>query len=326
MEEKVTILMAVYNGEKYLREQLDSILSQTHENWQLVIRDDRSTDKSLAILTEYLQRDPRIMLLSHGSDHGSACINFSQLAAWAASTDAAYVMFADQDDRWKPEKVSVSLAAIFKMEQELGTDHPCMCYSTFQLMDEKGEDLPQRMPLPNHLPLMLMLSENYAWGCTMIINSAALKKITPIPYQAANHDYWIALVISALGNNQLIDRDLLFYRQHTQNVSGNVDKMSFTQRFKRYVVNIHSMLKPLTENLITVQLFFNRYQQELKKEDSRQVAAFIGAYQQGVLPLLTTLMKYRIFKLGLGKNVVYFYSLIRLRKQVIAQTKIQKKI
>ena len=148
---EITILMATYNGEAYLKQQLDSILTQTYTNWKLVIRDDGSTDGTLGIITSYIQKDERVSLIRFGDLHGSACKNFSQLAEWAVANDKGTVMFSDQDDIWAADKVAVSVSAMNQLQHEYGAHMPLLCYSTFQLIDEQGVELPQKLGLPAQL-------------------------------------------------------------------------------------------------------------------------------------------------------------------------------
>jgi glycosyltransferase involved in cell wall biosynthesis len=318
---EVTILMATYNGASYLKEQLDSILDQDYIKWKLVIRDDGSTDDTLAIIQTYIAKDSRISGINYGNIHGSACGNFAQLVSWAIENPADYYMFADQDDIWRKNKVTVSVQEIRKQEEKYGKEIPQLCYSTFQFIDDRGTQLPQRLYLPAELELRILLNENHAWGCTMIINHSALQTISPIPLNAVNHDYWIALVIVALGKTRLIDQDLILYRQHTQNVSGSVDNMTLASRFKRYIRNSSYMLAALTANLTTVRIFFMRYKSQLKPGDYHMVDSFITAYESGNLKLIYTLFKYKIFKIGIAKNAVYLYTLFLLRRKVVSHIK-----
>jgi len=318
-QKEITILMATYNGEAYLVQQLDSILKQTYTDWKLVIRDDGSTDGTLGIITSYIKKDERISLICFGDLHGSACKNFSQLAEWAVVNNRGTVMFSDQDDIWKQDKIAVSVAEINLLEQQYGADIPLLCYSTFQFINEQGIELPQKLQLPAQLDLRVLLNENHAWGCTMILNPAALKAIVPVPENAVNHDYWIALVVAGLGKTKLIDRDLILYRQHTNNVSGNVNNMSFAKRFNRYVTNQDYMIGPLAANLKTVTDFYSRYKNELSNYDQKIVNEFIINYHKDFSHLIRTLLKYRIFKIGFAKNAVYFYTLLLLQKKVVKQ-------
>ena len=318
-QKEITILMATYNGEAYLIQQLDSILMQTYMNWKLVIRDDGSTDRTRSIITSYIKNDERISLICFGDVHGSACKNFSQLADWALTNNKGPVMFADQDDIWKDNKIAISIEELNRLEVQYGADVPLLCYSNFQFINAKGAELPQKLALPDHLQIRVLLNENHAWGCTMILNSAALAAITPIPLNAVNHDYWIALVVAALGKTKLIDQQLILYRQHNRNVSGNVANMSFASRFNRYIINQDYMIKPMAANLKTVMDFYSRYQDRLSAPDQTLINAFIINYHKDFFHLIRILFKNRIFKIGLAKNAAYLYTLLLLQKKVINQ-------
>lgn len=318
-QQEITILMATYNGEAYLVQQLESILMQTYAHWKLVIRDDGSTDGTLGIITSYIQKDERISMICFGDLHGSACKNFAQLAEWAVANDRGTVMFSDQDDIWAADKVAISVSEMNQLEQQYGAAVPLLCYSTFQFIDEQGVELPQKLQLPAQLELRILLNENHAWGCTMILNTAALKAIVPIPAIAVNHDYWIALVVAALGKTKLINQDLILYRQHTHNVSGNVDNMSFAKRFNRYITNQDYMIGPLAANLKTVMDFYSCYKEQLSNNDQKIINEFIINYHKDFPHLIRILFKYRIFKIGIAKNAVYFYTLLLLQKKVVRQ-------
>ena len=318
----LTILMATYNGAEYLEKQLDSILNQSYEAWELIIRDDRSTDATPEIIHSYVGKDARVTCIQYGSVHGSACRNFSQLFDWAYENNKSYVLFADQDDIWLVNKLERSLASLLKNEAIYGSDYPLLCYANLTFIDEHDHLIDARLPLPAQLSLPVLMNENYAWGCTMILNRAAVQKIKHIPAESVNHDYYAALVIGAFGKNILIDEDLILYRQHQKNVSGNVNKMTFMSRFNRYFSNTTYMLKPLVHNYELLQSFFDRYQNELSDQQVKMISSFLYQYQKSFLALFRTMWRYHIFKIGLGKNVVYLYTLFLLRKKVMAKVKL----
>jgi len=313
----LTILMATYNGAEYLERQLESILNQSYPSWELIIRDDQSGDDTLQIINSYLEKDSRIKLINYGSAHGSACRNFSALFDWAYANDKSYVLFADQDDIWLPHKLERSLTAMIKHENAYPAGFPLLCYSNLSFIDAQDQQIDARLPLPKELKLEVLINENYAWGCTLILNRAAVQKIKHIPADAVNHDYYVALVVSAFGKNLLIDEDLILYRQHQKNVSGNVDKMSFMSRFNRYFKDTEYMLKPLIDNYRLVQTFFNRYQTKINDQQRVMISDFLDKYQGSFPALFMAMWKHQIFKIGLGKNVVYFYTLYLLRKKVM---------
>ncbi len=313
----LTILMATYNGAEYLERQLESILGQSYPSWELIIRDDQSGDDTLQIINSYLEKDSRIKLINYGSAHGSACRNFSALFDWAYANDKSYLLFADQDDIWLPHKLERSLAAMIKHENAYPADFPLLCYSNLSFIDAHDQQIEARLPLPKELKLEVLINENYAWGCTLILNQAAVQKIKHIPTDAVNHDYYVALVVSAFGKNLLIDEDLILYRQHEKNVSGNVDKMSFMSRFNRYFRDTEYMLKPLIDNYHLVQTFFNQHHTEINDQQRVMISDFLDKYQRSFPALFIAMWKHQIFKIGLGKNVVYFYTLYLLRKKVM---------
>lgn len=313
--------MATYNGAEYLERQLESILNQSYPTWELIIRDDQSSDGTLQIIKAYVEKDPRIKLIHYGSAHGSACRNFSALFDWAYANDKGYILFADQDDIWLPQKLERSLAGIIRHENAYPANFPLLCYSNLSFIDEQDQQIDARLPLPQELKLEVLINENYAWGCTMILNRAAIQKIQHIPADSVNHDYYVALVVSAFGKNILIDEDLILYRQHQKNVSGNVGKMTSMSRFNRYFKDTESMLTPLIDNYNLVQSFFNRYQVEMNSQQRAMVGRFLQQYKRSFPALFLAMWKHKIFKIGLGKNVVYFYTLYLLRKKVMAHVK-----
>ena len=100
----IAILMATYNGEKYLKEQIDSIMNQTNHDWTLYIQDDGSKDKTLDIIKSY--SDERIVWVDNGLTRQGCCMNFMSLLN---KVESSYYMFCDQDDVWLPEKVQISI-------------------------------------------------------------------------------------------------------------------------------------------------------------------------------------------------------------------------
>ena len=319
MEEKtvLTILMATYNGAEYLSKQINSILNQSYRNWELIIRDDQSTDDTLMIIKAFCELDQRIELINYGALHGTACRNFSQLFDWAIENKKEYILFADQDDIWLENKLEHSYQAMLRQECTFGTAIPLLIYSNLNFIDEDDIAIDVQLPLPSRLELSVLINENYAWGCTMMLNRAALQKINHIPADSVNHDYYVALVVAAFGYNILLDEELILYRQHQQNVSGNVDKMKFSSRFHRYFKQTDFMLKPLVANYNLVYSFFQQYKNELESKQKRMISDFLEKYKKDFWSLIIAMFQHKIFKIGFGKNLIYFYTLFLLRKKVI---------
>ena len=105
IEDKIDILMATYNGEKYIVEQIDSIINQTYKNWNLLIRDDNSTDRTLEIIKNYQKKDARIRILDNNKVNLGIVKNFEKLLK---ISESELIMFSDQDDIWKKGKIKTS--------------------------------------------------------------------------------------------------------------------------------------------------------------------------------------------------------------------------
>lgn len=236
----ITILLATYNGEKYLEAQIESLLKQTYTNWHLIIRDDNSTDKTLAILKQYQQQHPeKITILPSAGANVGSILNFNALLTFAQ--DAQYIMFCDQDDRWKENKIATTFSKLCELEQQYGKACPLLVYTNFQYVDETLQIIESKKNFEvnriKHFGFSHLLAQNPVYGCTTIINRALADKIGFIPASAENHDYWIALVAAAFGKLYYLNEKTIFYRQHARNVSGNFDNNTFRKRFQRIILN-----------------------------------------------------------------------------------------
>ncbi|RYF26392.1 MAG: glycosyltransferase family 2 protein [Flavobacteriales bacterium] len=319
MEHKVIILMATYNGAAFLSKQLDSIISQTHRNWELYIRDDQSTDQTRNLLEGYVAKDSRIKVLEIEGGHGSPALNFGVLFNHFRPYEADYLMFADQDDIWYGNKMETSLAYMQTVEQAEQNNFPLLVYSNFQFVDENGAEIDQELLMPVKLTLPILLLGNYAYGCTMMLNKALIKQIYNIPSDVAYHDYWIALVASSFGKAILLPQKLLAYRQHRQNASTNVYSRSLAARFKRYWYSVKSQLPAMNMQYQMIDFFFETYQQHLNHTSRHIIAGFLKAFRQSDGSLIDFMLRNQFKKVGLWPTVAQYYLLFRLRKKIKSQ-------
>lgn len=224
MTDKIAILMAVYNGEKYIEEQLKSILTQTDDNWELLIHDDGSTDRSLQIVSRYQKQDPHRIHIVEGSPCGGAKENFFFLIR---QINAPYVMFCDQDDVWLPEKIELTIQRMREQECRCGANTPIMVFSDLTVADNSLQPIAERMSVyqklnPRHILCKDLMIQNVITGCTVMVNRALLEKAL----QAEDtdsiimHDWWCALVASCFGTITYLDLPLVLYRQHGDNSVG----------------------------------------------------------------------------------------------------------
>ena len=198
-EPQVDILLATYNGERFLRTQLGSIFEQTYSHWHLYIRDDGSSDGTTAIIEEYLALHPgKITYLGSTNNGKGAKGNFSLLMQHST---APYITFSDQDDEWLPDKIALTLSALRQTEAEQ-PETPCMVFSDLEMMDDNGEvftrSLWQHDRLdPAKTSLSRLLVQNVPYGCAAMVNRSLLALATPVDDRALLHDHWMALLAAA---------------------------------------------------------------------------------------------------------------------------------
>lgn len=189
MEKKVAVLISTYNGEKYLKEQLDSILNQTYQNIEIVIRDDGSTDSTIDIIKEYQKRYHNITLKS-GTNIGFIKSFFALLEL----ADADYYAYSDQDDVWMENKIELAVNALNNADNS----KPNMVFGNSDYYNEtmnfigKGEQ-------HKIFSFKNSLYECVAQGMTMTINQVAKKMIIEnIPEKCLFHDWWTYMICSGL--------------------------------------------------------------------------------------------------------------------------------
>ena len=218
------ILMSTYNGERYLAEQLDSIIAQTYTDWRLFVRDDGSKDETLRILTEYAEKDKRIQVIDDGENLG-ACRSFERLLMQYG--DADYYAFADQDDVWKPEKLSLCVSSMKSAE----IAHPgkaIVVHTDLQVVDEQLQPIaPSFWNYGGIVPAILddnihfLAICNSVTGCAMLMNGAAREVALPFRKDVFMHDAYIAIAVLAAGGAVIpVSQSTLYYRQHRTNVCG----------------------------------------------------------------------------------------------------------
>ncbi len=218
---KVQILLATYNGENFLREQLDSIINQEYKIWELLIHDDGSIDNTPQILNTYEKNYPKkIRLLIDQKIFSSASKNFFHLIK-NRSREANLYCLCDQDDIWDKSK----LRLIIERYNSQDYNKPILIHSDLSLIDSKGKLLEKSHNKlikyqKNIIKKETCLYYNPIPGCSMALNSALADRIHYSKYMVM-HDWWILL--NALRENTTIlyiKEPLVKYRQHSENVLG----------------------------------------------------------------------------------------------------------
>ena len=219
-EDTIDILLPTYNGEKYLKEQLDSILNQTYKNIRLIISDDCSKDSTPKILEEYRKKDERIELYLQKENIGVV----KGIEFLLKKVKSNYYMLADQDDVWLPLKVEKSIETLKKqkadlvfgdlevVDQNLNTIFPS--FGDFMLLNRKIHKYIDSYKV-NYL-------YNCVTGCTVLSKKEFIEKILPIPTESKYliHDHWIGIIVDLNGKLAYMPEKYIKYRQHGNNQVG----------------------------------------------------------------------------------------------------------
>lgn len=232
--DKIAILMATYNGEKYICQQIDSILSQTCTDWELYIHDDGSTDNTIAVVESYVEKYPDKIHLIDGKSTGGAKYNFFYMFG---QVEAPYYMTCDQDDVWLEKKIELTYDKMLAIEDK--ADVPCLVYTELRVVDSELNTIADTMSKYQSLDchkrtINQFILQNSVTGCTMMVNMALRDKmlhITDID-NTIMHDWWAALVAAQFGKTAFIDEPTILYRQHGDNSLGalGINKLSYIVR------------------------------------------------------------------------------------------------
>ena len=220
MIHKIAILLATYNGAKYIREQLDSLFQQSFDNFHLYIRDDGSSDDTLKIVAEYCQKYPdRITFFEDSQKHKGAAKSFMQMLQ---NVDSDYYMFCDQDDIWLPNKIEKTFARMKEVEGSF----PTLVATDLKVVDEQLNPIKDSFNADLKIDIFrkhpeLICVRHVVTGCTMMFNRAAKEAALPMSPRATMHDEWVALCVHFKnGIISILDDATVLYRQHTKNTLG----------------------------------------------------------------------------------------------------------
>lgn len=217
---RVSIALATYNGGRYIKQQLDSIQDQTHQEFIVHICDDMSSDNTLEnIKCHDLYQQGKVRIYPGESSLG-AMKNFRRAISYC---DDNYIALCDQDDFWLPEKLERLLTQV-KHHEQAGTV-PVLAFSDLEIVDavlgplfpsfysvsikSSAANQPADFLVSNHIP-----------GCAMLFNRALKKLVEPMPEDIRMHDWWIAMIAAQCGAIIYVDTPLVKYRQHNNNTIG----------------------------------------------------------------------------------------------------------
>jgi rhamnosyltransferase len=305
--------MSTYNGEKFIRQQLESLLNQEYSNWCLLVRDDGSSDNTVDIVNEYTSRDARIQIVD--SDHGNLgpARSFIHLLE---KVDSPIFMCCDQDDVWLPHKVSEAVA---RLGNNVG--QPKLFFTDLVVVDGNLAVMAdsfmkfQKFSPRRASSLKGLLMQNVIVGCTMAGNSELLR-LLDLPRSEGSremlmHDWWLALLASAFGTIEYSPRPSILYRQHGGNSLGAPG--SNFARYIRMLVSARPWERASTyirKVALQSAAFLRAYGNQLDQEDIvaiKKVSAL--AATSSCIPLVKALLSGLTMN-GWVRNAALFLSLL----------------
>ncbi len=300
--DKIAILMATYNGETYIDEQIESLLKQTFDQWELYVHDDASQDNTVKIIEKYSQKYPDKIHILTGAGTGNAKNNFFYLMR---NVEAPYIMFCDQDDIWMEEKIEITFKHMLTIEKQLGNSVPVLVFSDLRVVDENLNIIADRMSEyqklnPNRIHFRDIILQSIATGCTMMLNrscvikSLELRELSDI----IMHDWWCSLTASYFGIMSYINASLILYRQHKNNSVGAKAVSNLN-----YIINKMSKGSDIKNALAMTRKQALVFAKTYKLGNSCLASEYGKLSELNKIKRLLFYVKNRIYKSGFFRNI-----------------------
>ena len=279
----IAVLMATYNGALYLKEQIDSILNQSLQPTIIIVSDDGSEDDTDAILEKYVA-EGKITYIKNDIRLGVVG-NFVHLLTQIPQ--GYYFALSDQDDIWHSNKLEECFNALQKIEYQ---DQPCMVYSDLCLMDAQKNTINRsfRNELGHHKYkhcLETLFFGNFVLGCTTLCNYALKDYMIGMPiHPSFNHDAWMAMVSYTFGQSYSIDKALVDYRQHSNNVTiRSHSKKTVINRYANHLKQLFTKNDFLADRFTIIDLFYSHYKNSITPQKRIQFEKFLGLKNKSYL-------------------------------------------
>lgn len=311
---RVAVLLSTYNGEKYVEQQIDSIMQQDYNDIELYIRDDNSRDSTREILQKLDNNSDSIHFInkSNITNLGVTGSFFNLLM----NVDADYYMFCDQDDVWMENKVSKTLDRMLHVEKPT---IPTLVHTNLLLVNNDlkviGDHIWGTHP---SVDIRDLIFTNNAAGCTMMINNVMkeeIKKDLDLVSDMFMHDWWIVLIASGFGINEFMEDSTMYYRQHQGNVVGGMDGV--TARIHR-ISQIKVEVKRSSKILKQINAFYSRHKDDLSLKDAEYLKQYTKVVSdKSTWTNLRVLITASPRKSSIGGKIMLAFFMICLPKKLI---------
>lgn len=300
----ISILLASYNGEKYLAQQIDSILSQTVQEFTLYIQDDCSTDGTVDIARRYAMKYPhKIKLTTLDKNTGSAKYNFMNLML---SHRDDYLMLCDQDDVWLPKKIAVTLAEMHTAELKFGTDMPLLIHTDScvvnEVLIEIHSSVKAMIGTATIQTLSQLLLQNDVTGGTVLYNRALAEHLTVEPPSFVMHDWWLALVCKCVGQTVYLPQATVLYRQHAHNELGAQNVHKATHKWYK-ITHTEDIRQRLFDAYRQIKSLYDLYGATLEDQQRQQLGRCARLAEAGKCTRLCITFSEKLFRKGFYRTV-----------------------
>lgn len=274
----VDILLSTYQSEKYIEQQINSILNQTHSEWKLIIRDDSSSDNTVQLINKYKNNYPdKIFILNDNRGNIGTVESYEYLLD---SANSEYIMLCDHDDIWVSDKITTLIVKMNEMEKDY-PNLPILVHSDLAVVDSNADMIHSSFWHFSKLNPEILLSFNYLGvcngitGCTVLINYRAREISLPFSKNARMHDAWIALCVSKYGKIGYVDKPTVLYRQHELNQIGAKEGKNLIHYTQAKFKSIKQVIK---QNKIQLKMLHELKYGSLLKYSYYKISYFIRTY------------------------------------------------
>ena len=314
-EPSVLIMMATYNGEKYIAEQIESIIRQKYPHWRLVIQDDGSDDRTIEIIKRYIDLDGRIELFINANYEHGAYYNFHSLANRCKEMEKYdYYMFCDQDDVWDDDKITRLISEV----KNINSDVPVLCYADMRIIDETNgvtADSINSIQGLGYVNKYSVFFSHCVYGCNVLMNAANFFSVPIIDLKNKNikilsHDNLYTKFAAMLGQVIYLPDATMSYRRHSNNVTARQEYGFGIKRIMGRMKDIDLLAKDhaLTYNqsLIAIDFLKQRNNKKLNLELNELKAAMY----RGGISCCRYVIKKNISWGNKTKNISHFLVLL----------------
>ena len=289
---KISICMTTHEGERYIKQQIESILCQSLLPYEIIVCDDLSSDSTVNILKSLKKESPVIHLYTNQKQIGVKK-NFSKSIRLAKGD---YVALSDQDDFWLPFKLELCYKKMLELSLKYNPETPILIFSDLSITDKNLKVIKKSMlnfngANPNLTKFEDLMLGNIVTGCTIFMNQALVKKVGDIPQDCHMHDFWIALVASVYGIIGFVNEPTILYRQHDSNTLGTSVNNIVVRIFGFF--NRKYLLKPFYNQ---ISIFYNLYFDDLPMETKKTINSFFKLYKSNYIQKKYYFLKYNFLR------------------------------